>query len=207
MRRILATVIVLGLSAVVAPAAHASDPDRILGGCFFDTYSPPDADSYTGVIGDKSVTLTGDWPPAPIGATVSCWIDVNGVEAPGTRHTYGDSSLSVQYGADPVAFTSGPEDWITLCTTVAFADGTTESGCPLLAGQLIDIERGGGLVYDLINDLFVHVLDPTACPVLAQLAGTYPGGITIAPDGDVYVPDPLELGLSPIYDCPPYGNF
>ena len=202
MRRILATVIALGLSALVVPAAHASDPDRILGGCFFDANSPAGSDAYTGVIGDKSVTLTGDWPPAPIGATVTCWIEVNGVEAPGTRHTYGDLSQPVQYGVDALTFTADPAAWIIECETVAFADGTTLSGCPVEDGKLIDIERGDGLVYEILDDLFYRVLDPNVCPVLVQLAGSYPGGVTIAPDGDVYVPDPL--GLGPIYDCPPY---
>jgi len=30
--------------------------------------------------------------------------------------------------------------------------------------------------------------------------------VTIAPDGDVYVPVPLDLWDGPVYDCPPYGN-
>lgn len=202
MRRILVTVIALGLSAVVAPAAHASDPDRIFGGCYFATQPQVGTDVFTGVIGDHSTTRTGDWPPAPVGATVTCWIEVNGVEAPGTRHTYGDLSQPVQYGVDPLTFTADPAAWIIECETVAFADGTTLSGCPVEDGKLIDIERGDGLVYEILDDLFYRVLDPNVCPVLVQLAGSYPGGVTIAPDGDVYVPDPL--GLGPIYDCPPY---
>jgi hypothetical protein len=44
------------------------------------------------------------------------------------------------------------------------------------------------------------------CPVLSHLAGNYPGGLSIHPDGDVYVPDPLGLGLNPVYDCPPVGS-
>jgi hypothetical protein len=203
-RRILLATLVLGATAVVVPAAHASNPDRIFGGCFFATQPQPGTDVRTGVIGDHSTTRTGDWPPAPIGATVTCWIEVNGVEAPGTRHTYGDLSQPVQSGIDPLTFTAGPADWLTECGTVAFADGTTLSGCPVPDGQLIDIERGNGFVYEVIGDLFDHVLDPTLCPVFAQLAGSYPGGITIAPDGDVYLPDPLGLGLNPIYICPPY---
>ncbi|MDQ1686427.1 MAG: hypothetical protein QOC82_3164 [Frankiaceae bacterium] len=204
MRRILATAATVALSVLVVPAAHASNPDRIFGGCFFDTAPQVGSDLNVGVTGDLSTTRTGDLPPAPIGATVSCWIEVNGVEAPGTRHTYGDGSLAVQYGVDPLTFTAGPADWVMQCGSVTFADGTTLSGCPLPSDQIIDIERGSGLFYEALNDFFTLVFDPVACPVLVQMAGSYPGGLTIAPDGDVYLPDPLGLRLNPIYDCPPY---
>jgi len=30
--------------------------------------------------------------------------------------------------------------------------------------------------------------------------------LVIEPDGDVYVFDPLNLGLNPFWDCPPYNN-
>jgi hypothetical protein len=189
-----------------AADAYADSPDRFFGGCFFTADPEPGTDVNVGVIGDHlSLTSKRYVPPALIGATVTCWVEVNGVEAPGTRHTYGDPSSPVQFGADPLTFTAGADDWVDLCETVVFADGTTQSGCPLECTGVWDIERGCGVAIDLLNEVFATetgYVDPAVCPALVAAAGSY-GPITIALDGDVYLPDPLGL-WSPVYDCPPY---
>src|SRR5579885_1693238 len=83
----------LAAAAVVAPpGVAAAAPDVLTGGCFLDTATDqPFANGETyGVIGDISTSRTGDTPPAPIGATVTCWIEIHGVVAPGTTHSFGD---------------------------------------------------------------------------------------------------------------------
>lgn len=186
-------------------AAHAGGPDRIHGGCSYETVKKPTTDEYDGVIRDRSITTDGDG--APTGATVTCWIDVNGVEAPDTRFSYTGSG--VQAGANQISFTAGDTDWVTLCRAVTYADGSTEpTEC---AGPVvIQIPPECIVTCDIIGTLdrlIVYAVDPAVCPALLRLAGSYPGGVTIAPDGDVYVPDPLILFDGPVYDCPPYGNF
>jgi len=51
------------------------------------------------------------------------------------------------------------------------------------------------------NCVFVDHVDPIVCPELQPLAGTYPGGLSIGPDGDVSLDG---SGFNPLYDCPPY---
>ncbi|MDQ1537623.1 MAG: hypothetical protein QOE58_2016, partial [Actinomycetota bacterium] len=59
------------------------------------------------------------------------------------------------------------------------------------------------VVYDTLNGVFINTIDPTLCPILKAHAGNY-GPFTIESDGDVTGPDPLNLGLNPYDDCPPY---
>jgi hypothetical protein len=70
---------------------------------------------------------------------------------------------------------------------------------PRIVTDILDIVDGD------IYHAYVSVIDPLVCPKLVGLAGTY-GPVTIAPDGDVDVPDPLDLWDGPMYDCPPYRN-
>jgi len=235
---VIRSVIALGLSGIVAPAAHADASDALHGGCRFAAFATgANGDVQTGVIGDLSVTTTGDASVdriadatvRPIGATVTCWIEVNGITAPGTTHSYGvpGAAAPVQAGADPLTFAAESWDIVNVCTSVTFADGTTQSGCPLESGYTTcGVGGGGGSIQippqtteDLLNVLlnsansfanecvFMPYVDPAVCPVLKQLAGSYPGGLTVGPDGDVDFPDPTGLQLwigSSWYDCPPY---
>lgn len=209
MRRVLLASIALGAGVLFAPAAHASNPDVFRGDCFYDTIEgPPNTgdQAYEGVIGDRSITTTGDSPPTPIGATVTCWIEINGGVAPGTTHSYGDIAgiPGVQAGADVVTLSAFPGDSWALCHRVDFADATTQSECESPIEIQLPPECEGCSVIGMVLDAWVTYLDPIVCPELAQRAGSYPGGVTVDPTGDVSVPDPLGLGLNPIYDCPPY---
>lgn len=203
MKRVLLTAAALGIGALTAPAGHAANADVIHGGCGFDTYlnATLTGGQYEGVIYDASVTTTGDAQPLPIGATVTCWIDLDGVEVPGTRHSYGSllGATNVQAGADPIVVPANDSQWMLECESVVFADGTTQDdGCPAP-----DQNLPPQAVIDVLNAAF-GAADEVLCPQLAKLAGSYPGGITIGSDGDVYgQPDPL--GLGPLYDCPPWG--
>jgi hypothetical protein len=209
MRRLLIAALALGTSALVVPSAHASSPDYIWGGCTYNTdYQSNDGHTFVGRVGTVSVTTTGDGVQVPIGATVTCWIEVNGVVAPGTTHSFGDlpGVTGVQIGAVPTSFTV-PDEFATIgiCQSVTFADSTTQSVCYVPNLQFpeqryIDLLNQ---IFDVVDGIQRTTLDPVLCPVLRQLAGSYPGGVTISPDGDVSLPDPLLLGLDPIYDCPP----
>ena len=213
----------VSLCTLVVPAARASSPDATHGGCFFETVqSLPDTmtgdETETGVIGDRSVTTTGDAPPVPIGGTVTCWIDDNAVPIPGTTHSYSDVApvTGVQAGADPISFVANIGDFVNICQRTDYADGTSESEC----AKLLDPNWPPGFMVDLldavitpvndaiaaINDVLIADVDPVVCPVLVKLAGTDLGVVTVGPDGDVGVADPLGIGLNPLYDCPPYVN-
>ena len=199
MRRLLLVAVLLCSGAFVAPAAHAARPDVIHGGCFFDTVADPStAGGQIGVIGDVSITRTGAIPTVPIGATVSCWIEVDGVEALGTRFSY--SGFGVQAGVDRLSYAAADDQIVGGCESVTFADGTTQTyPCPQPLGPFYVPPQP---VTELLGEFF-DFADPLVCTALSGAAGTY-GPVTVRPDGDVYVLDPLSLGLNPLYDCPPY---
>jgi len=219
MRSTMTKVLLIGVAASVmavgfAPAASAAGGDIIDGGCFFNTdqQATLTGGANVGVIGDKS--LTQDASGLPIDATVSCQIQVNRAPAPGTTFSY--SGFGVQAGVDRASFTAGPADSVNLCQRVVYADGTdTGWVCPGVEHCFIEgppwpclppaVNALLDLVNGVLNDAFTTIIDPQVCPVLVANAGTY-GPVTIAPDGDVYVLDPLGL-IGVAYDCPPYGNF
>jgi len=205
MRSTMTRVVLIGVATSamavgLAPAASAAGGDTIHGGCFFDTdqQAVVTNGAYTGVIGDKS--LTQDASGLPADATVSCQIQVNGFPAPGTTFSY--SGAGAQAGVDRVSYAAAGTDWVALCQRVVYSDGTdTGWGCL----SPCECQLPPQVIIDLLNSTFA-VLDAQVCPVLVAAAGTY-GPVTITPDGDVYVADPIGLGLNPLYDCPPYGNY
>ncbi|MBV9097114.1 MAG: hypothetical protein JO079_03560 [Frankiaceae bacterium] len=205
--RILTTGLALGLASavIVPPNAEASPlPGRTIGGCSYDTnaaaLSPGQNDGV-----EEDLSFTRDPEGLPSGATVSCKIRVNGVDAPGTEFSYVGFGLEV--GANPISFVAGPTDEVSLCQRTVYADGVdTGWFCPgattlQLPPQQVHDDIEWTLWY--ANQPFVWGVDPRVCPVLAAHPGTY-GVVTVGPDGDVSVPDPLHLGLNPLYDCPPY---
>jgi hypothetical protein len=198
------------------PAVAATGGDTINGGCMFDVDAAPTVDGngignpthFEGVVSDSSVTQ--DAAGLPTGATVTCKLQANSVDIPGTTFSY--TGVGVQAGADHVAFDVTPDESVFLCQRVVYADGTDTgwnpcgpSPCTCPPPQLPLMDQINALL-TAINDATIAYVDPQVCPVLAANAGSY-GPVTIMPDGDVYLVDPLNLGLSPAYDCPPYGNF
>jgi len=223
MKRIFVLAAAIGASAIVVPAANAkpvlhhatvqaarfssaqatSGGDTATGGCFFLADSSDvrflTGVSYTGVIGDASVTR--DSAGRPIGATVTCDIRVNGNTYPGTQHAF-PGAQGAQAGVEQLAYTAIPGDFVSLCEDVHFSDGS-DTGLVCLAAT--EVTTPAPVVDDLLDVVFGPV-DAIVCPVLRSLAGSYPGpsspNIVIAPDGDVYI-DPIDANK--IYDCPPYG--
>ena len=214
MKRTLLACLAVGASVLVAPAAHAAVPNVLHGGCFVDTDGHPlvTGDTQVGVIGDLSVTTTGDLPPMPIGATVTCSIEVNGVVVPAATHSYGDSRVpGIQGGTDPVTYTASPFDTVDLCQSVVFADNTTSDECVVL-GDNIQIPPQAVIdavdaIYDaligVVDPIELEALEPLVCPPLGSISGTY-GLVIIGPDGDLSVVDPLVGKSVLLVDCPPH---
>lgn len=208
MRRVfkvaLAAVITLGVTAGSIPFAAASaSGDHLFGGCEFTTENEaplPNAQN-AGIIWDSSVTIDG--ANRPTGATVDCWVDVNGVKADSTDLVA--TGNGVQANAKQITFAAGDTDIVDLCQSVVYADGSTESTCfgacecdlpPQVFIDTVD------LVFGTLNSLLIANVDPVVCPQLVKLAGDY-GPLTIGTDGDVTVSDPLGV-IAKVYDCPPY---
>lgn len=202
MKRILLAAVGLTATALVpSPAFAAFGSDTINGGCSFDTNANATATGGQNVGEISDLSITTDSTGAPTFATVSCWIDVNGVEAPGTRLTA--SGNGVQAGATTISFSDGGGTLPSaLCQEVVYADGTTDYDCGGGPERQIPPQS----ILDLITAAQVDYVDPVVCPVLRQLVGSYPGGVTIAPDGDLYLPDPFGLDINPFWDCPPYAT-
>jgi len=120
--------IVAAVTTLVAPAtvAHADQGDTLKGGCSFDTDQQATVTNgqNQGIIDDLSVSQEASGGPS--GATVQCWIDVNGVQAPGTRITA--SGNGVQSNLAQISFTAVDGDTISLCQQVTFDDGSSWVG-------------------------------------------------------------------------------
>jgi hypothetical protein len=190
--------ILLTTSALSAPAAHATT-DTIDGGCFIAAVDLGSVNNFAtaGFLGDVSVTR--DDSPGPAQATVTCWLEINGVEERNTR--FDSSGLGQQFGLEEISFVFTEGDSVFACEHVTYADGTEKQTCfpaPTQANvpphEVLDSVRA-----------FAQTVDPTLCPLLAGHAGAYPGGLGITPSGDVWVDDPFDLSPKPLYDCPPYG--
>jgi len=192
------TAVAATVMAMVAPlAASADQGDTLQGGCSFDTNQQ---DTVTngqnqGVITDLSVSQEASGGPSV--ATVACWIDVNGSEAPGTRITA--TGNGVQSGAAQITLAAGDTDAVALCQQVTFADGSTWVGpdgtnpdCPAAMSEQIPPQ----VVIDTINSILAltDALNPIICPIFAAIGPQNIAGIiTIAADGSLVIADPLGL--------------
>lgn len=210
-RMLLVGVMASATVAAVAPVASAAVGDTVQGGCFFITdevvATNETGGNAAGIIGDQSSTQ--DANGLPVDATVSCQIRFNDVPAPGTTFSY--SGIGAQQGVDTVSFVISPLSSESYCQRVVFADGTdTGWNCtPPFECECTPPADFVAAVHSLlapVKDVLAPYVDPVVCPVLVANPGNY-GPVTIKPDGDVYVLDPLAPRLNPIYDCPPYGNF
>jgi len=111
--------------AIVAQgtAAMADTGNQLIGGCGLAVAkaSPVTGDRFDGVIYEASVSLDGS--NSPINATVQCWVEVNGVEAPFTHLNTG--GFGFQEGTLSTAYTALATDVVSLCQEVSFLNGTT----------------------------------------------------------------------------------
>lgn len=212
-----AAVMVMGLPMT---SASADPGDSIHGGCSFNTDSNQTATQgqNTGVIEATAISLTsGNTPDA--GASVHCKIQVNGVDALGTQLDVHANAAGIEQGQQQISFDDqGGTLPSALCEKDDWGDGDT-TGWVCQASTEIQIPPQA--VIDLINTVFdaldgvfttlqdfeVQNVDPLVCPLLVTLHGVtpgVPGVLEIHADGDIYVADPLALGLNPVWDCPPY---
>ncbi|MDQ1686591.1 MAG: hypothetical protein QOC82_3328 [Frankiaceae bacterium] len=195
-----AAVLVMGLPMT---SASADPGDTITGGCHFHTDAQQQAtqNQNTGVIEASAVMRTSAGLP-DAGAWVHCKIQVNGVDAPDTQLDAPANAAGIVQGQKPISFDDQNGTLPSaLCEKDDWGD-TDTSGWYCRAS--IEIQVPPQEVIDLLN----NTVDPIVCPVLKtigqQTGGNIAGVITIGPDGDVSIPDPLNLGINPVYDCPPY---
>ena len=192
-KQVLVGAAAIGIVATSAPAASAAT-NTITGGCFLVAGA-----NRTGTNGQTGGFI-GGISRTTIGATVTCWVNVNGIEAPGTRFSYPGSN-GVQSGAWQVSYTASDTDSVTECQSVAYDDGSTS---PTICFAVTTIQAPPQAVIDLVN-LVTSAVNPVFCPVLASLAGNY-GPVSIASNGSVNVADPLGLGYNPVANCGPGGG-
>jgi len=189
------------LAAQLAAAGTDSGTgvDTADGGCMVVAV---DVDSLTnfvtqGLLLDASATR--DAGGNPVGASVTCWMQVNGFEVPDTRFTTNDDV--VQAGLAEVAFALRDTDSVLVCERFAYDDGTAAQTCdPAPTEQAVPPPQ----VPDALRAVVESSVDPIACPLLVAHAGAYPGGLVIAADGDTSYTDPLALVSLDVHDCPPY---
>jgi hypothetical protein len=191
-------------------SASADQGDTLKGGCGFNTDENAVATNGANQGKIYVAAVSQEAAGTPSTATVSCWIDVNGVEQGGTRLTV--TANGVIAGQQDITYSSVTGDSVNECQQVTFADGSTWTAkdgnvgtdCPAAT----EITLPPQAVIDALNAIFdalngvLSLVDPTICPVLASLAGTY-GPVVIDSTGDTWVNDGLGL-IGKVYDCPPY---
>jgi hypothetical protein len=223
MRRTTRSAALGGLAALVVTmvtpmtSATADQGDTLKGGC--GMYSEG-GDSYTaqqqGLIYVSSASQEASGEPS--GATVQCWIDVNGSRAAGTLISA--SGNGEQSGAVQITYRASDTDLVTLCQQVTFSDGSAWVGWDGVNPDCVAVNEAEvppqvvvdtlATVLDEVDTLQPTVIDPTLCPILITIGNATGGGVLgvhIRPDGDVYVPAVTGTGENQIYDCPPYDGF
>ena len=201
--------------AMVTPMTSASaDPgDTLKGGCGFDTNQQETVTNgqNQGVIYVAAFSQEASGTPST--ATVACWIDVNGVEQPGTRITKTDNGVIAD--SAQITFSSVDGDQINECQQVTFADGSTWTAadgnvgvdCP--AADEFEVPPPVffdvlNTVIDAVNGVLAQVdLNPVLCPLLQAIGPQNIGGvIIIEADGSLTITDPLGL-IIVTNDCTP----
>ena len=200
-----AAVMVLGLPMT---SANADPGDSIHGGCSFNTDAQQQVTQgeNQGVI-EATALLTTSANTPDGAAEVDCKIQVNGQDAPNTEIDVKTNAAGLAQGQKQIIFDDQNGTLpSSLCEKDTWGDGDTSGW---VCQPSTEVQVPPQAVIDLLNTLFITVIDPNLCPVLIDLhnAGVgVPGVLTIASDGDVLVADPLGLGLNPVEDCPPYGT-
>jgi len=123
-----AACVAIAITALVGPAiaASADQGDTVKGGCGFNATQNAILTNgqNEGLIYDASETQEATGTPS--GATVQCWIDVNGIEGPATRISA--SGFATQSSSKQISYYAGTTDTVTLCQQVTFDDGATWLG-------------------------------------------------------------------------------
>ena len=207
-----ASVLALGLPMT---AATADSSDTRHGGCFFNTDANQTVtqNENQGVIGVDAVMITPANTPDAL-AEIDCKIQVNTADAPGTEIDVKANAGGVVQGQQQIIFDDqGGTLPSALCENDISGDGSS-SGWVCQGSTEVQIPPQ--VILDLIDTVFntldgleVQFVDPVVCPLFQQLytltGGNVAGIVSIKPEGDVTINDPLGL-IGPFYDCPPYGN-
>jgi len=218
---------ILGLTAVVVPAASARIPpvqDRpptyeafatsgdadtggytTQGGCFFASVNDQTLTNSNdqGVIGVAA--LTRDPAGGTNDAVVDCYLQVNFSIDWGTyQSTLGFEGLEVNVAQ--IGFnTQGGTLPFQLCEQVTYNFGTGPTATTCTSPIVVQTPPQAAL--DLLDSLLFQVIDPTVCPLFVTAGqNVWTSVLQFGWDGDVYVVSPLGLS-APVYDCPPYGNY
>ncbi|MDQ1698676.1 MAG: hypothetical protein QOG34_539 [Frankiaceae bacterium] len=217
-RKAASVAIATALLTLAAPltSANADYGDTIKGGCGFaalNNSTLTGGANNTGVIYDVSVSQEQNGLPS--GATVQCWIEVNGVYQLGTDIFA--SGNPIQDNAQQIMFNAYPGDSVALCQSVSFWDPSTWTAPDGNVG--IDCQPATSIGFppqaliDAVNtvlDLADKTLAPTLCPLFMELYQITGGGVLgvihVQPDGDLYLAKPLGVDYYQIYDCAPFGN-
>ena len=186
-------------------AAQADNPgDTLTGGCGFNTDENQVATNgqNEGVIYVAALSQDGS-PQTPSGATVSCWIEVNGAQATPTLTTHGTGAI---VNAAQISFTAVDGDQITECQQVTFDDGSPWVGpgggnpdCPAATTVTFPPPVVQGLIDTVIATVntvlaLTDAINPIICPIFAALGPQNIAGIvTIAADGSLVIADPVGL--------------
>jgi len=209
--------VAVAIMAVGLPmtSASADSSDTRHGGCFFNTDANQTVtqNENQGVIGvDAEMITPANTPDA--NAEIDCKIQVNGADAPGTEIDVHANAAGVVSGQQQIIFDDQAGTLPSaLCENDISGDGSS-SGWVCEGSMTITIPPQ--VVLDLLDTIFntldgleVQFVDPTVCPLFQQLytltGGNVAGLVTITPEGDVTINDPLGL-VGPFWDCPPYGN-
>jgi hypothetical protein len=204
-----ALLVIVGLPAGV-PAANAATSS---GRCGFFGVSDPSGlvtapDTISGVLWGQ---FTAD-PVDDLGASLTCWLRVNGTDAPGARLTV--SGILPAY--QQVQITAVDGDSVEVCGQIhhltsegaVWCEPLSNTGVPpepvvdAVATALGIVLDTGYLVADTVDAAKKAFVDPTLCPVLASRAPGVPGVVDIGPDGDTEITGSTKVVR---YECPPYG--
>jgi hypothetical protein len=155
---VLATLVTLVAPATVAGADRG---DTLKGGCGLTSVQQEIATNGAADGFFVGLTVAQEASGAPAGATITCWIDVNGVEQPGTRMTF----RSGQAASTRVSYITVDGDKVTVCMHVTFDDGSTWTArdgnvgtdCAAATegdGSVLKIENGQAIDYGVrISDM------------------------------------------------------
>lgn len=97
--------------------------------------------------------------------------------------------------------------WIAVATALMSLAAPAIAAYAADGGGTAYSERTGASASDPLQKVRPY-LNPVVCPVFMEIGndtgGHIAGAILIAPDGDVYVAQPIGPGYNREWDCPPY---
>jgi hypothetical protein len=198
--------------SLVAPlTASADQGDTLHGGCFLLTAEQQALTNGATEGNFSGLAIAQHADATPAGASVSCWIDVNGAEAYGTRLDFRAGGASANRH---VSFNANPSDTVSVCMQVWFDDGSAWTGAdgtnPDCANDsdasAAGAEVGTGAANSSSGVIWTGVdVNRTVCPLLVtarQVTGGGVGGVlVIGPGGSIFLNNPISRTSTIVYTC------